>query len=84
MKGEGKHGLFIRSVPVVPEVNIYKTADLRLLAEHRWTGTGSSDAASILSKRVCTFGNVESLAIIQTLISFWSLGRISSNVPSKS
>lgn len=76
--------LFSRSVPVVPEVNIYKTGDLRLLAEHRLTGTGSSDAASILSKRVCTSGNAESLAIIQTLTSFWSLGRISSNVPSKS
>lgn len=71
-------------VPVVPEVNIYKTEDLRLLAERRLTGTGSSDAASILSKRLCTLGKVESLDITQTLMSFWRLGRISSKVPSKS
>ena len=84
MKPEGKQRLFSRPVPVVPEVNIYKTDDLRLLAERQLTGTGSSDAASILSRRVRTLGKVESLVIIQTLMSFWRLGRISSSVPSKS
>lgn len=84
MKAEGKYSLFRRPVPVVPEVNIYKTDDFRLLADRRLTGTGSSDAASILSKRVCTLGKVESLVIIQTLTPFSRLGRISSSVPSKS
>lgn len=79
-----KYNLFSILVPVVPEVNIYKTEDLRLLAERRLTGTGSSDAASILPKRLCTLGKVESLDITQTLMSFGRLGRISSKVPSKS
>lgn len=84
MKAKGKYRLFSRHIPVVPEVNIYKTDDLRLFAKCRLTGTGSSGAASILSKRVCTLGKVESLVIIQMLMSFWRLGRISSSVPSKS
>lgn len=84
MNALGKYCLFRRPVPVVPEVNIYKTDDLRLLAERRLTGRGSSETASILSKSVCTLGKVESLVIIQTLMSFWRLGRISSSVPSKS